>query len=197
VSDVTGGGGSFPLQDLVEQLALEEERAEREERRGLEARAGALLAAGAGVVGLLATALAVVNVGGWERDAILGVFVVGTAIMLDSLRRVAKALSLGLLRRAQNEDRGIYADKIRSNNEIMVEAIGPATRIFAASVAIFLVALLWAAWASRPSTQGSDSVTVKSLQGEAGKPGPEGPRGREGPRGPEGRPGPPPLPPAS
>jgi len=200
VSDVAGGGGSLPLQDPIEQLALEEERAEREERRGLEARAGALLAAGAGVVGLLATALAVVHVGGWERNAILGVFVVGTAIMLDSLRRVAKALSLGLLRRTRGEDRGIYAGKIRSNNEKMVEAIGPATRIFAVAVAIYLGALLWAAWASQPSTQGSDSVTVKSLRGEkgeAGKPGPEGPHGREGPRGPEGRPGPPPLPPAS
>jgi hypothetical protein len=194
---VAGNGESLPPQDPAEAAALEEERAEREERRGLEARAGALLAAGAGVVGLLATALAVVNVAGSERDGILGVFVLGTAVMTVSLAWVAKALTLGLLRREKGEDRGLYAGKIRDNNERMVKALQPATRIFAASVAIFLAALLWAAWASHPAAQDPDRVTVKSLQGEKGEAGPEGPRGHRGERGPEGHTPWPPMPPAS
>ncbi len=197
-----GDGESLPPADPAEAAALEEERAEREERRGLESRAGALLAAGAGVVGLLATALALVDVGGSERDGILIVFAIGTAVMAWSLFRVAQALSLGLLRRAVGEDRGVYAGKIRDNNEKMVKKLQPATRVFAGSVCLFLAALLWAAWASRPPSQsaGRVSVTVKSLQGERGArgdPGPRGPRGPKGERGGEGRTPWPPPPPSS
>jgi hypothetical protein len=167
----------------------EEERAEREERRGLEARAGALLAAGAAVVGLLATALSNVNVPGVERDRILLLFVTGTAIMLGALALVAVALNRGMTRRVEGEPHLAYAGRIRHNNETMVKLLGPATLIFAVSVATFLAALIWAAYASSPPRKAAVTVVVKS---EPGRVGPRGPHGPKGARGPQGPPGPPP-----
>jgi hypothetical protein len=178
---------NFPPQQLADEAGLEEERAEREERRGLEARAGALLAAGAAVIGLLATGLSGVNVRGWEREVVLGLFGLGTAVMLYALMGVARALNLGMIRREKGEERHNYADRIRTNNEKMVNILGPATLVFASSVAFFLAALLWAAWASSPSSSATVKVVVKS---ERGRTGARGPRGTTGPRGPAGDRGP-------
>jgi hypothetical protein len=130
----------------------EAERAEREERRGLEARGGVLLAAGAGIVGLLATALPNANVTGSERDAVLITFAFGVSVMLASLLIVAVVMSWGALklkgiRAAPPEE---AAGKIRESNEDLVRGLGIATVTFAVAIAVFLVALVWAAFASAP-----------------------------------------------
>jgi hypothetical protein len=168
----------------------EDERAERDERRGIEARASALLAAGAAVVGLVATAFRDLNVEGAERDRLLVLIAVASFVMVIALVLAARALSLGLttgghgaeeIRRRHTEEdvqaQFDYVGKIRNNNKRMLKALRPAAWFFAASVTLFLANIIWAGWASAPPPKTpvvmkNTTITVKEPPEPATSPAP-------------------------
>jgi hypothetical protein len=191
------------------QAARERERTEREERRGLEARAGVLLAASVAIVGLVATFARELNVSGAQRDALLSFVGVASLPMAGALGYLVRALKLGEIPRLTGEGPGVYADRVQETNEQVVDLLRTATKYFAASVGLFLVALIWAAWAVGPPTGKNVTITKKitkdvtvkvksepgirgprGFKGNGGRQGPPGPRGPEGPPGPEGPRGP-------
>jgi hypothetical protein len=202
---VEANGITPPESDIPGELAhgREDERTEREERRGLEARASTLLAAGAAVVGLVATAVRDVAVSGPERDRLLSLLVVASLVMVVALGMVARALSLVMTRGGHAADQGVrahaeadviaqqnYVDRIRKGNESMLNWLKPATLVFAVSVACFLATLMWAAYASGPPP--NTTVMVRSLVGPPGPQGAAGPRGIPGPPGRDANSSPPP-----
>jgi hypothetical protein len=169
--------------------SVEEERIEREERRGLEARGGALLAAGAAVVGLVATAIRDLNVSSAEKAHLLILADVATGLTAVSLLIVAVALAGGRIPRGAKSPKE-YAADIREHNESIVGPIRVATVLFAFGVGLFLAAIIWSAYATGPSPVQMNTVVVKSERGSRGRRGASGPRGRAGERGREGPPGP-------
>jgi hypothetical protein len=176
---VADSGDTLPPQQQVDDSKRdrEQEGNEREERRGLEARAGALLAAGAAVVGLVATAVGNLNLRGPERDNLLDLVVAGSAVMLVALVMVARALSLGMTSLGPGEQLPAYVERICRNNQKMVWWLRLATWVFASSVAIFLAVVIWAAYASAPPPKTTMTVVVR------GERGPAGPHGNRGPWG--------------
>jgi hypothetical protein len=173
---------------LARGRSLEEERIEREERRGPEARGGALLAAGAAVVGLVATAIRDLNVSPAEKADLLILADVATGLTAVSLSIVAMALVRGRIPRGAKSPKE-YATDIRKHNERIVLPIRVATVLFALGVVFFLAAIIWSAYATGPPPVQMNTVVVKSERGPRGRRGARGPRGRAGERGPEGPPG--------
>jgi hypothetical protein len=168
----------------------QDERTERDERRGLEARASALLAAGAAVIGLVATALRDINVTGAERDRLLTTVAVATLIMAVAIGLTAWALTRRQIsggHRDQGEDRAHtwedvqnqwkYVETIREKNRDMLRWLKRGTWAFGVALAFFLATVLWAAWAAAPSSPTPITVHVSA---PAGPPGPQGPRGYRG-----------------
>ena len=184
--------GNAPDEQLLRELdrRREDERDEREERRGLENRASALLAAGAAVIGLVATSVKDLGVTGSQRDALLGGVGLASVVMVISFGFVVKSLTGRPVRperidaspRSELDAVKQRVDKIRANNIEMLGQLRTGTLVFGVSVALFTGIVFWAAIAAK-TTAARQPIVVRVVHGPRG---PRGERGVRGPRGPRG-----------
>jgi hypothetical protein len=173
--------------------AREDERSEREERRGLETRASALLAAGAALIGLVATAVHSFNLRRPDRVGLeIGLAIAGAA-MLAALILILRVLNVppvdpgSIVDRYRGPrtggdiiDQAGIAERIRQTNLTRLKRLKWAARIFAFSVLVFVLALAFAALRELSAPRSTVTVVVHNIPG---KQGPPGPRGLRGPRG--------------